>query len=254
DRAGTAPGGASRAARCLRTHRAWRAARRGRSRSTARNGSQDRRTRRIFRAHRVRPMTSSRGAVQRKLETAASLGKLVTTMKGLASVRVHQYRRTMRALDASTLTLDLAARALLYLHPELAESQPRAAASSITVVFGSDRGLCGAFNDRMARFAAQDIAESADEDAFVRVVAVGRRVARRLRRAGRLPDVLLATPSSLDAVDVAVAELLDFVDAQRRPGHDSRLRLVYARPLGSTRFEPRSEQVLPVDSGWVRRL
>ncbi len=202
---------------------------------------------------------TSRGAVQRRLETAAGLGKLVTTMKGLASVRVHQYRRTMRALDASTVTLDLAARALLYLHPELAESQPAVESNSIVVVFGSDRGLCGAFNDRMARFAAQDIAELAEvadaaRAAPARVVAVGRRLARRLRRAGRSPDALLSTPSSLDAVDVAVAELLGFVDAHRRPDYESRLRLVYARPLGSTRFEPRIEQVLPVDSGWIQRL
>lgn len=198
---------------------------------------------------------NSRGAVQRKLETAASLGKLVTTMKGLASVRVHQYRRTMRALDASSLTLDLAARALLYLHPELAQSQPGVASSAITVVFGSDRGLCGAFNDRLARFAAQDMTDIADiADEATHVVAVGRRVARRLRRVGRVPDALLSMPSSLDAVDVAVAELLGFVDAHRRSDHESRLRLVYGRPIGSTGFEPRTEQVLPVDSAWIRRL
>ncbi len=200
---------------------------------------------------------TSRGVVGRKLETAASLGKLVTTMKGLASVRVHQYRRTMRALDASTETLDLAARALLYLHPELAATQPSLEPSSTTVVFGSDRGLCGAFNDRMARFAAGDIAGIDDldgEGASVRVVAIGRRLARRLRRAGRIPDALLSAPSSLDAVDAAVADLLDFVDAHRQPDRESRLRLVYARPVGSTLFEPCIVQVLPIDSGWMHHL
>lgn len=197
---------------------------------------------------------SSRGDVRRRLETAGSLGKLVTTMKGLASVRVHQYRRTMRALDASTLTLDIAARALLYLHPELAASQSDAEPGLTTVVFGSDRGLCGAFNDRVARFAMQDLAGTAIEDAPLRVVAIGRRAARRLRLMGRVPDARLSTPSSLDAVDAAVAELLGFIDASRRAGHESRLRLVYARPVGSTRFEPCAAQVLPVDSGWMRQL
>jgi len=197
---------------------------------------------------------SSREDVRRKLETAGSLGNLVTTMKGLASVRVHQYRRTMRALDASTLTLDLAARALLYLHPKLAASQSPAASSSIAIVFGSDRGLCGAFNDRMARYAGDDLAGEAIAGRPVRIVAVGRRVERRLRRAGRAPDALLSAPSSLEAVDAAVAGLLAFVDADRRAGHESRLRLVYARPIGSTRFAPCSEQVLPIDSGWMREL
>src|SRR5690606_17099731 len=97
--------------------------------------------------------------------------------------------------------------------------------SSITVVFGSDRGLCGAFNDRLARFAVQDAAETPFEGGVVRMVAVGRRVARRLRSAARVPDAMLSAPSSLDTVDAAVAELLDFIDAERRAGRDSRLRL-----------------------------
>src|SRR5690606_37664026 len=139
-------------------------------------------------------------------------------------------------------------------HPEVADSQPRADASSTVVVFGSDRGLCGAFNDRMARFAARDLTRTAAQAVPVRIVAVGRRVARRLRSTGRAPDALLSAPTGLGAVDAAVADLLDFIDTYRRAGHESELRLVYARPIGSTRFEPCASQVLPVDSGWVRRL
>ncbi|HLS81702.1 MAG TPA: F0F1 ATP synthase subunit gamma [Steroidobacter sp.] len=196
----------------------------------------------------------SQGIVQRRLETAVSLGDLVTTMKGLASVRVHQYRRTMRALDASTLALDRAARALLHLRPDLATPRPGREPSSTIVVFGSDRGLCGAFNERMARFAANDAAEIAAEGAPVRVLAVGRRAARRLRSMGRAPDVLLPAPSSLGAVDTAVADLLHLIGDDGRAGREGQLRLVYARPVGSTRFEPRAVQVLPIDSGWMRRL
>src|SRR5690606_39053302 len=140
------------------------------------------------------------------------------------------------------------------LHPELAAPQPDPAPGSTTVVFGSDRGLCGAFNERMARFAARDVAELAAAGTPVRVVAVGRRVARRLRSAGREPDALLSAPSSLDAVEPAVAELLGLVDAYRSEGHAGRLRLAFARPVGSTRFETRTLQVLPIDSGWLRGL
>lgn len=192
---------------------------------------------------------TSQGDVQRRLETAASLGNLVTTMKGLASVRVHQYRRTMQALDASTLTLERAARALLHLHPELADLRPGPDAGATTVVFGSDRGLCGAFNDRMARFAARDTATAGDT---VRIVAIGRRVARRMRSAGRAPGAVLPAPSSLDSVDAAVAALLDLIDTDRDVGHGGPLRLLHARPVGSTRFEARAVQVLPISGAWMR--
>src|SRR5690606_28547282 len=198
-----------------------------------------------------------------RLASAQSLGAVVQTMKSLASVRVHQYRRTMRALDASTLTLDRAARALLLLHPELADVAPAAPGLSIAVVFGSERGLCGAFNERMARYAAAVVAAAPSTDAATlegseepatRVVAVGRRVARRLRSAGLAPAAELAAPSSLGAVDAAVSELLDLIE-QLRSGHQEfRLHLVYSRPVAATRFAPRTVQVLAIDQAWMRGL
>lgn len=215
---------------------------------------------------------SSSAVVRKRLASAASLGDVVKTMKSLASVRVHQYRTTMRALDASTLTLDRAARALLQLHPELADAPLTSSEVTITVVFGSERGLCGAFNERMARFAAGSEVEGvargagahsarhgvapdpADDGAVSHVVAVGRRVVRRLRSVGLEPVAQLAAPSSLSTVDASVAELLDLIEGFRRQDRDDRVRLVYARPVGATRFEPRTVQVLPIDQDWMRGL
>jgi len=197
---------------------------------------------------------SSGERVRRQLESAESLGAVVRTMKTLASVRVHQYRRTMRALDASTLTLDRAARALLHLHPELADPEPLPPdASAALVVFGSDRGLCGPFNDRMARAAAARLDGDAARER-TRVVAIGRRVASRLRTLGIEPAVRLPAPSSLATVEASMASLLGVVDAWRAEGAAERLLLVYSRPVGATRFEPRTVQVVPIDPAWLRSL
>ncbi|HZW98547.1 MAG TPA: F0F1 ATP synthase subunit gamma [Trueperaceae bacterium] len=194
------------------------------------------------------------GQVRRRLESAESLGGVVSTMKSLASVRVHQYRRTMRALDASTLTLDRAARAILYLHPELAEPEPpERYAKTAAVVFGSDRGLCGPFNDRMARYAVGELT-SGRAGEVGGVVAIGRRLAGRMRAAGVEPGELLSAPSSLDNVDVAVARLLDLIDEWRHTGRAGRIWLIYARPAGATSFMPRNVQVLPIDPVWLRYL
>lgn len=192
--------------------------------------------------------------VRRQLESAQGLGAVVRTMKSLASVRVHQYRRTMRALDASTLTLDRAARALLHLHPELADPAPVARdAGTALVVFGSDRGLCGPFNDRMARTAAARLAAD-DARERTRVVAIGRRVGSRLRAAGVDVAVQLPAPSSLATVEAAMAALLDVVDRWRQEGSAERVLLHYSRPVGATRFEPRTVQVMPIDPAWLRSL
>lgn len=197
---------------------------------------------------------SGSGLVRRRLESAESLGGVVSTMKSLASVRVSQYRRTMRALDASTLTLDRAARAILHQHPELAEPQPGdREARTAAVVFGSDRGLAGPFNDRMARYAEAELS-SPRAGEVGGVVAVGRRLAGRLRAAGVRHDELLSAPSSLENVDVAVARLLGIIDDWQRSGRAGRIWLIYSRPVGATGFEPRNVQVLPIDPRWLRQL
>jgi len=197
---------------------------------------------------------SSGEQVRRQLDSAESLGGVVSTMKSLASVRVHQYRRTMRALDASTRTLNRAAQALLLLHPDLADAQDSGSHTrTAAVVFGSDRGLCGPFNDRMARYAAAELGKESGGEVGG-VVAIGRRLGARLRQAGLEPDALLRSPSSLDTVDMAVATLLDLVDAWRREDRGNRLLLFYARPAGATGFEPRTVQVVPVDPVWMRSL
>lgn len=208
---------------------------------------------------------SGADAVRHRLEAAEGLGRVVTTMKSLASVRVHQFRRSMRALDASTLTLDRAARVLLHLRPELAEvAQGAGAGRTLAVVLGSDRGLCGPFNDRMARYAASALAARDDAGAGTAqggggpdvsgVVAIGRRLAARLRAAGIESDALLEAPGSLDTVELGVADLLDLIQGWREQGRGERLVLIYARPAGATRFEPRSVQVLPIDPRWLAQL
>src|SRR5690606_496101 len=127
-------------------------------------------------------------------------------------------------------------------------------ANTITVVFGSDRGLCGSFNDRMARYAATAGARGAREGEPRIVVAIGRRVGRRLRSAGVEPVAQLSAPGSLGSLDSAVAALLAVVETYRQGDSEDRLLLVYARPVGATRFEPRTVQVLPVDPAWMRGL
>jgi F-type H+-transporting ATPase subunit gamma len=198
----------------------------------------------------------SRGEeVRRRLETAEMLGTVVTTMKTLASVRIAQYRRAVRALDASAQTLDLAVSALMRLYPELLEGPPAPERPSLAmVVFGSDRGLCGPFNERLARRAAEVIEEPRDGDRPPAVIAVGRRLEARLRGLGVVVGRRVRPPGALDTVDIAVTEVLAQVDAWRSEGRAERLVLVHARPTTAAAYDLRVVQVLPLDTAWLRRL
>ncbi len=214
----------------------------------------------------------SRGAeVRRRLDSAETLGTVVTTMKTLASVRIGQYRRSVAALEASSTTLDLALQAVVTLYPELLEDAAVPAGSSLAaVVFGSDRGLCGHFNERVAQHAAQTLpapqltdgegspsvsrSREAPADDAPAILAVGRRMVPRLRARGLHVEQQVRPPGALDTVDTAVMDVLVHVDAWRSAARADRLLLIHAQPTSAAAYEPRVVQVLPLDTAWLRTL
>jgi F-type H+-transporting ATPase subunit gamma len=198
----------------------------------------------------------SRGEqIRRRLESAETLGTVVTTMKTLASVRIGQYRRAVRALEASARTLDLATQALVMLYPELLEAHGTPVGRSLTaVVFGSDRGLAGPYNERISRHADGLLRARTPEGERATLVAVGRRMASRLRGLGRDVEHEIRPPGNLETVDGAVMDVLAHIDALRAEEKAGRLLLVHARPTTAAQYEPRVVQVLPVDTAWLRSL
>ncbi len=204
----------------------------------------------------------SRGAdVQRQLASAETLATVVTTMKTLASVRIGQYRRAVTALDASSTTLDLALQALVTLYPELLDAAAGTAPTSLAVVvFGSDRGLCGPFNERLARHAQETLRERGPtpepvvETERPAVLAVGRRMVSRLRALGVSVEHQVHPPGALDSLDLAVLDVLSQVDAWRSAARAERLLLIHARPTSAAAYEPQVVQVLPLDTAWLREL
>lgn len=193
--------------------------------------------------------------IGRKLDSARTLASVVGTMKTLAAVRIGQYRRAVHALEASDRTLELALQTMLRAHPELLEGGDAPQDGRVAaVVFGSDRGLCGPFNERVAQHASGLLAARTADGAPARVLAVGRRMRTRLAARGWPAERRVEPPGSLEAVDVAASRVLETVDRWRAQGSAERLFLVHARPTSGLRFEPYALQLLPLDRAWLRSL
>lgn len=175
-------------------------------------------------------------------------------MKTLAAVRINHYRRAVAALRASTRTLELAAQAVLTVHPELinAALEPQGGALAV-VVFGSERGLCGAFNERIARHAAGLIA-SRGEAGRVSVLTVGRRAEASLREHKIGSAASVRPPGSVDAITGAVVEVLKVLDEWLLAGRAARLYLAYNAPARGASYESVAVRVVPVSQRWLLRL
>lgn len=199
-------------------------------------------------------MSRSAG-IRRRLDAAETLHTVVSTMKTLASVRIGQYRHAVAALEDSNRTIELALQTLLHLNPELLQGQERREASPLTaIVFGSDRGLCGPFNERVARHADGLLAARSGSDGEATLLAVGRRMRTRLEALGWTVEGSVDPPSSLAAVEGATMDILRTLDRWRDEGRSDRLFLVHGRPTSSASYEPYALQLLPLDPSWLHAL
>lgn len=192
--------------------------------------------------------------LRRQLDAVEDLGTLVHTMKALAQVNIHQSEHAVHAVQMYLRTVELGLHALLA-RGDLRAAAPRLAgdASQGVVVFGSDHGLCGRFNDDAADHAVARIAMARRDGATVRLAVVGARVAACLEQHGERTEVLFPVPGSAPNAAATVQRLLTLVDAWRSDGVE-RVRLIHNRSVGTTRHEPVTQWMLPVDLGRIAKL
>jgi len=134
----------------------------------------------------------------------------------------------------------------------LVERTGRSSARMISaVVFGSDQGLVGQFNDVVADYARKTLATLSGSP---QVWAVGERVHARLADAGMPPMKLFAVPSSVKAIAPLVGQILVESEERRSHGEVIELHLFYNRPASGAVYAPVTQRLLPLDEHWRRKL
>jgi len=200
-------------------------------------------------------MSDTTESLRRKISSAGDLQSVVRTMKALAASSIGQYEKSVRALADYYRTVELGLGACFRESTPAATMVERKAstdAGSIgTVVFGSDQGLVGQFNDVVADYAIKILAALLGK---VQVWAVGERVHARLADSG-LPLVGLYTvPNSVQAITPLVGQIEIESEAHRAKGDNASLWVFHNRPLSGALYEPVSQRLLPLDMQWQQGL
>src|SRR5487761_2143649 len=104
-------------------------------------------------------MSDTTASLSRKINSAGQLQSVVRTMKALAASSIGQYEKSVRALADYYRTVELGLGACFRESgpPAYAARPPRSrqADRGNAVVFGTDQGLVGQFNDVVAAHAQQ---------------------------------------------------------------------------------------------------
>ena len=200
-------------------------------------------------------MSDSTVSLRRKIGSAADLQSVVRTMKVLAASSIGQYEKSVRALADYYRAVELGLGACLREDGPAAvaaEQNGQASDGAIgAVVFGSDQGLVGQFNDVVADYAVKTLAGLPGKH---QVWAVGERVHARLADAGLPMMGLFTVPNSVKAITPLVGQIQIESEARRAKGDYACLYVFHNRPQVGALYEPVGQRLLPLDAQWQQGL
>ena len=200
-------------------------------------------------------MSDTAASLRRKIATAGDLQSVVRTMKALAASSIGQYETSVRALADYYRTVELGLGACFRDREPATftgNSKGHSSASAIAaVVFGSDQGLVGQFNEVVVEHAIQTLAALPGTH---HVWAVGERVHARLADAGLQPTGLFTVPNSVQAITPLVGQILVESETDHRQDEATELFLFYNRPSSGAVYAPVSQRLLPLDETWRHKL
>ena len=199
-------------------------------------------------------MSDTTASLRRKIGTAGDLQSVVRTMKAVAASSITQYERAVAALDDYYRTVQLGLVACMRgMESPLASAQAQRREPGViaAVVFGSDQGLVGQFNDLMADFVVKTLGALPGQKT---VWAVGERIQSRLTETNLPLGKSFILPNSIGAITPLVGQILIEVETLREKGEDAQVYLFHNQPKLGSVYTPVSQRLMPLDDVWRNDL
>lgn len=200
-------------------------------------------------------MSDNIESLRHRINGASDLQAVVRTMKALAASSIRQYERAVESLEVYYHTVEMGLVACLRqpgMVQLLAPPNPHAKVHTGVIVFGSDQGLIGQFNDVLAAFVAKTLQPLPGDQL---VWAVGERMRDRLQEQNLPLRGEFNTPTSLSGITALVGQILLATETYRARGEITRMYLFHNRPSTTAgSYEPVSQRLLPLDTQWRQAL
>ncbi len=199
-------------------------------------------------------MSDTTAGLSRKIKSAEELQSVVRTMKAVAASSIGEYETSVRALADYYRTVELGLGVCFRGREPVmpVETAERTATTDIgAIVFGSDQGLVGQFNEILADFVVKTLASLPGKP---QVWVAGERIYARLTDAGLPLMGLYTVPGSVEAVGPLIGQIQVESEAQLDVGGGARMYIFHNRPGAGALYEPVGMRLLPLDSEWQQGL
>ncbi|MGD9983895.1 MAG: F0F1 ATP synthase subunit gamma [Porticoccaceae bacterium] len=199
-------------------------------------------------------MSDTAVSLRRKIASAGDLESVVRTMKAMAASSISQYEQAVRALDDYYRAVELGLAASFRKTSLVVTGTPaprKEAATIAAIVFGSDQGLVGQFNEVLAEFVVEQLEKQPGNKLLW---VVGERMRARFADTDLLANEQFILPNSIKAITPLVGSILVEVESRRAKGAIAQVHVFHNRPKSGAIHTPASQRLLPLDDLWRRDL
>lgn len=194
--------------------------------------------------------------IARRIRTTEDLRSIVRTMKSLAAVSIRQYEVATSAIAEYHQTVELGLQVVLSQRPIAAPPRfPRTPhVPKVIIVFGTDHGLCGRFNEQIVDFALDRLDRANTSRQEHLWLIVGARAQAQLEARGMKPDASYFLPGTVSGLnDIARSILVDLDRWQSAHGATDAI-IFFNRREEFGLAKPHMTHLLPVDPRYLRAL
>lgn len=185
--------------------------------------------------------------MKRQIRSAEQMQSIVHTMRSFAAVNIRQYELAAQASEEYLKTVMKGFEMLRWLHPQQGKLAGTASDQSVgVIVYGSDQGMCGSFNEQITTYTHEMISTQFDKER-VHLQVVGSRAADLMSDHGYEIDTLYEVPSSVNSISNLTLDLLPNIEAWLREYRLGTLFQFHNLRIRKASWQPSHSKVLPFD-------
>lgn len=193
-------------------------------------------------------------SLQKRIITSGKLQGIVKSMKTLSAVSIRQYERAAASLDRYVETIEAGIGIALKARPLPARLQRAEPVQRGLVIFGSDQGLCGRFNERLAEFVAETIMGWEVPRSALHLLVIGARIGARLEAAGFAVKEQFWVPGSVAGINPGVFQVLLTLEQWQRNHGITHIDLFFNKHTSALRERIIQQPLLPLDNEHMREI
>lgn len=191
-------------------------------------------------------------ALSRHSQTLTSISGIVRTMKTLSAINATPYENAASSIEAYHHTILQGLAAFAHRSDKIT-LQPTDTHGHLLVVFGSDHGLCGGYNDVLAALVSSQCRSHATR--APRFLCIGSKMNDALADQGLVAEAVLLPPASAEGIGRLAADIVTRIDAigQQHARLQPAVTMAFTQRGTHGLREPVTRRLLPLDPALLER-